>query len=162
MGRKKGRASIPKIKESVGVRVELGDDSEALMRAAFENADPRKKGAHGEFDGKGKPQGSSNQGKAPAKQIDLHGKTLEEAQDAVLTFFNRMIDDHLVHELTIRVITGKGLRSGPAGGVLGGEIHGFIRQKFAAYIKKIDSSPSDVKLGGVPLRGHFDVTLKKR
>lgn len=92
-------------------------------------------------------------------EIDLHRMTLNEAIWRV----DAEIDDAVAsgHQTTFKIITGKGLHSGPSGGVLAREIHRHIAERYARHIQAIDESPADVTIGGVPLRGHFVVTIRK-
>lgn len=91
--------------------------------------------------------------------IDLHGLTTKESE--------RVIDETVlgllagVHSrVSLKIITGKGLHSPDGKAVLSGHVHRYIRQRYAAYITKIDDAPSEVTLRGLPIRGHFCVILK--
>lgn len=90
-------------------------------------------------------------------EIDLHGMTVDEAQRAVDAVIARLPRGQ---EARLRIITGKGLHSGPEGGVLGRDIHYHVATRYRSAIVRLDESPADVRLGGVPIRGHFDVTLR--
>ncbi|MBP9707537.1 MAG: Smr/MutS family protein [Oligoflexales bacterium] len=98
------------------------------------------------------------QAKTQLISLDLHGKTLVEAQNEV---------QHKIQELlkssqsgfTLRIITGKGLHSPGGEGVLATEIWRFVNKKYAGKFRQIDASPADVKLGGRLIRGHFDVVF---
>ena len=90
--------------------------------------------------------------------IDLHGLTVTEAE----TEIERKIQTlrRTQKHLKLRIITGKGLHSAGGQGVLARDIHHFVKQRFGPSIVSIQESPLDVQLGGVPIRGHFDVVLK--
>lgn len=92
-------------------------------------------------------------------QIDLHGLTAEEAKARVHQTFSRLMSQQKV-EVLVRVITGKGRHSGPEGGVLVREIHAFVKQEYGNLITKLDPSPTEATISGLPVRGHFDVILK--
>ena len=96
------------------------------------------------------------------KSIDLHGMTLDEAKRYVEAQINNVLAQQGKH--TIRVITGKGLHSSDAfgGGVLAKEIHAFVKSRFGRFITKIQESPHEVAIDGIPIRGHFDVSLQRR
>lgn len=94
---------------------------------------------------------------AAVVEVDLHGMTVEQAQRAVDSAIARLPRGQ---EIKLRVITGKGIHSGPEGGVLGRDIHYHVATRYRSAIVRLDESPADVRLGGVPIRGHFDVTLR--
>ena len=88
---------------------------------------------------------------------DLHGMQLQEAKDYLVAQYERAQNSKGVLEVT--VITGKG-RHSEAGGVLVRHIYDFVVEAFASHTQAIDSDPNDSQLGGLPLRGHFNVTLR--
>ena len=92
-------------------------------------------------------------------QIDLHGLNLEEAKGYVRVVLQTILRD-LSGQLTVTIITGKGRHSGPRGAVLPRQIHDFVLRNFSQYIVYIEESPSDVTIGGLPIRGHFRVTIR--
>ncbi len=92
------------------------------------------------------------------KTLDLHGLTANEAKDEIRRFLDRLIAQ--THgKFTVRIITGKGLHSRD-GAVLPREAHHFVSQRYSDRIVRLDDSPADVLLGGIPIRGHFDVILR--
>lgn len=92
------------------------------------------------------------------RTLDLHGLTAEEARDEIRQFIDRLLSQ--THgKFTVRIITGKGLHSRD-GAVLPRDSHYFVKQRYSDRIVRIDDSPADVLLGGIPIRGHFDVVLK--
>ncbi len=103
--------------------------------------------------------------KAPAKvsfpkrrQVDLHGLTLHEALRAL----DATLQDFLASSqkrLELTVITGKGLHSGAAGGVLVKEVHAYLLRTYRKCIFRIDPSPHETLVNGLPLRGFFNVIL---
>ena len=91
--------------------------------------------------------------------IDLHGMTLEGAKHYLRRRLETILQKRGKH--SVRIITGKGVHSGSyGGGVLAKEIHGFTKREFHHYIVAIQDSPHEVAIDGLPIRGHFDVTLK--
>ncbi len=94
-------------------------------------------------------------------ELDLHGKTLVEAQTAIDQKFNQVLSATSAN-IRIRVITGKGRHSGPGGWVLAREIHDYVRRQYNELIQSIDPSPADSLINGLPLRGFFDVELRKK
>ena len=137
--------------------IELEDNAEELFERAIEG-DWKPYEHEDEFFEQEKKSSKGKSSKLNRK-IDLHGKTVSEAQSAV---------SHLMVELrkqytgivNLKVITGKGLHSANGVGVLGREIHDYISNKYIHNIIEIDDSPCDVLIHGVPIRGHFNVVLK--
>ena len=111
---------------------------------------------------------SKTQNKRPKKPsarafdyvIDLHGKTLDEAQDFVESEIKSMLPPTPRGPIKIRIITGKGHHNKGTASVLATDIQPFVRQMFRERIISIQESPSEVKSKGLPFRGHFDVTMK--
>lgn len=108
----------------------------------------------------GGPSGRAAQAASPPKSIDLHGLTLAEAENFLRCRLDAVLRE-LTGEITLTIITGKGKHSGPGGSVLASGIHRFIRIEYEEAIVYLQESPADVLLGGLPLRGHFRVTLKR-
>ncbi len=98
---------------------------------------------------------------SPGTSIDLHRMTLAEAKARLDDVFAALLQ-RLSGSVTVTIITGKGLHSGPGGAVLPREIHRYVQQAYGGYILRIDDSPDEVRIAGVPLRGHFNVTLGRR
>jgi DNA-nicking Smr family endonuclease len=96
-----------------------------------------------------------------ARTVDLHRMTLTEAQAFLDNAIAAALSTH-GGPVTFMIITGKGLHSGPGGSVLPQEIHRYVRRTYGAYILRIEDSPADVRVGGLPLRGHFSVTLARK
>lgn len=137
---------------------ELEDNAEEMFRLAVENLSP---GAIAEKEKRLK----EDQAKAASgnenslRQVDLHGLTLGQAQHRV----KHAIDEKLSAtggEFTLRIVTGKGIHSGPGGGILAREIHEFVRLRFSDVIISMTDSPASVTLSGVPMRGYFDVKFR--
>ena len=91
--------------------------------------------------------------------IDLHGCTLSEAQTKIDHFFSQLLVSG-GQSFQIRVVTGKGLHSEGSNGVLAKEIHGYVVANYRSKITRIQESPHLVKVDGVPIRGHFDLTFQ--
>ncbi len=96
----------------------------------------------------------------PKYVIDLHGKTCEEAEHALETFVLRSFSKNPSQQLEFQVITGKGLHSNGRGKLIR-EIYYFAKSFFSDQIIKIDSPPFELHLNEVPLKGYFDMTLKR-
>ena len=100
-------------------------------------------------------------GKRSEHKIDLHGLTVDEAK--------RTLDKVVMRALatagdavTFHVVTGRGIHSGPGGGVLVSEIHRYVEERYGPRIVSIESSPAETQLGGLPWRGSFRVTIGNR
>lgn len=149
---------MKKKNKPLGIRIELEEDAEALFLEAVEGAAFQPEKEREEFEHSAKSSVRRRKQKHSVISIDLHGFTLDEAKDQV----RAQIDGHVCENsspVTFRIITGKGIHSGPEGGVLVREIYDFVRSLYADRIVKIDESPSDVNLGGLPIRGHFNLTI---
>jgi DNA-nicking Smr family endonuclease len=143
------------------VRVEQqssqGDSFFSQALEFFDAADARKDDSE-----QNKQKNSGRTGDKSLISIDLHGMTLSEAQDHVYRVMSRHLGESPRSELRFRIITGKGVHSGHGGGILAKEMHAYVSQRFSSMIIKIDSSPHEVAVSGLPIRGHFDVVLKSR
>lgn len=90
--------------------------------------------------------------------VDLHGLTVVEACQRV----SQSIDAMRARDkgvFCLRVITGKGLHSTHGRGVLARDVYDYVKNSYHSSIESIDESPAVVQIGGVPIRGHFDVVL---
>ena len=94
-------------------------------------------------------------------QIDLHGLFLDEAIYKVDSKIRELLNSK-AHIINLKVITGKGRHSGPEGGVLPKEIHSYVRKKFKKHIVRMEESPADCMINGLPFRGHFTVVLTSK
>ena len=114
---------------------------------------------------------SESESKSPAKKtrktnteihikIDLHGKTLEEAKDHVTREIKALLPPKPKGSIKIRIITGKGHHNRGSDSILANEIQPYIKRMFSDRIVSIQDSPGDIKALGLPIRGHFDVTLR--
>lgn len=159
-----GRKKRPKqLKESPSIQFEVEDDALELMEQAMESVPSdihREKSGSGSSD----PISSGSQPKSGkptgTKSIDLHGHTLAEAKDRVRRTFQEIFSAARSGTMTITIITGKGLHSGPGGSVLPRDVHHFVKTEFANKIDSIESSPADNLINGIPIRGHFKVVLR--
>ena len=91
--------------------------------------------------------------------FDLHGLTLEESKDLLRTKI-KVFSKKKNTKILLKIVTGRGLHSGPGGGVLCKDVHTFVCKYYGEYIISVDESPDEVRIGDVPLRGHFFVLLK--
>ena len=134
-------------------RFELEENAQEIFLEHLENCDNEEllaKEPH-------PPTARSRKEPCKLEELDLHGLTLTEA----LNFLERRIKQHLlrngVHRM--RIITGRGLHSGKKS-VLPKEVHRYIAANFAKHIVYLQESPADCAIDGVPIRGHFDLTIK--
>ena len=148
------------------------EDDLELFRRAVESFDPtaakREKGASADQVGGKTSHGKPNQGsksrvdRGEKHSIDLHRMTGAEARGALAGLFDALIANGAAgSRFEVRVVTGKGLHSGAGGGVLAREAHQFVLARYRREIISISDSPADVAISGVPLRGHFDVTIER-
>ena len=96
-----------------------------------------------------------------ALEIDLHGQSLEEAKKTVLRGYDHA-SSYGHKTVLLRIITGKGKHSGVGGAILPVEIYDFVCNQLKSAILSIDESPSEAKIGGLPIKGYFDVRLSAR
>ena len=85
----------------------------------------------------------SNANKKPDKEIDLHGKTIDESILMVKNFITKCFEKKLRSGL---IITGKGHNSGEKGPVLNGEVKIWLEQNAKNYL--IDFYDAPRNLGG--------------
>ena len=146
------------------VFIETTDEGDRLFVEALKQLDRESVPAKAEQDfaaqmaaatGGRKPRASSGD----SQTVDLHGLTLDAATRRIETIIQGFLRRPAGSRLELKIITGKGLHSGPTGSVLAREIHAYVRQRYALHIARIEASPADVTLGGVPLKGHFMVSL---
>jgi len=90
--------------------------------------------------------------------VDLHGLILDDAKNRIENFINQALAQ-TNGPVKIKVITGKGIHSGPDGSVLPEGIWWFVKTHWSSKIISLEDSPADVKVGGLPIRGHFSVIL---
>lgn len=98
--------------------------------------------------------------KTAVHQIDLHGLTLRESQQQIDTLLRRVISK--TANVRVKIITGKGRHRQQGEHLLARDVHSWLQHKYRAQIVEIESSPHDVRLGDLPLRGHFEVVLRHR
>ena len=137
--------------------IELEDNAQELFASAIEG-DWKPYEHQDEFFEQEKKSSKGKSSKLNRK-IDLHGKTVNEAQSAVSELMNELRQQY-TGIVYLKVITGKGLHSRQGLAVLSREIHDYISNKYIHDIVEIDDSPCDVLMHGVPIRGHFNVVLK--
>jgi DNA-nicking Smr family endonuclease len=100
-----------------------------------------------------------------ALEIDLHGLNLEDAKMKVVRGYQyacSQISLGASGKVLLRIITGKGRHSDLSGAVLPAEIYDFVSKKWNTLIQRIDPPPEDAKIGGLPVKGHFDVCLNTK
>lgn len=87
-------------------------------------------------------------------EIDLHGKRLKEAIEAVDSLISELFQ-YRGQKFEVLFITGKGRHSDDGNSVLPKAIHTHVQTKYQSHILKIEDAPDDVRLGSLPIRGHF-------
>ncbi|MCX6127691.1 MAG: Smr/MutS family protein [Proteobacteria bacterium] len=152
---KTGKTAANKEAKPSKLRFELEDDAEDLFLNHLQEFKPEKVEAD-EKPGRGRKSSKSKYA-ISVHELDLHGLTLDQAQNEIRTELNELREWPGLHR--IRIITGKGHHSHKGEGILAKEIHGFVMQVFGRFIINVESSPDEVRLNGVPLRGHFELTL---
>lgn len=93
-------------------------------------------------------------------QIDLHGLTLRESQQQIDALLRRVVSK--TANVRVKIITGKGRHKQQGEHLLARDVHSWLQHKYRAQIVEIESSPHDVRIGDLPLRGHFEVVLRRR
>ena len=143
------------VQNTPGIRFELEEDARDLMLQHLLLIKPEQKDTHCLTEVR---KNRSRDEKAK-KVIDLHGLNLIQAFDLL----RERISLWLSHNGTVevRVITGKGYNSDGGNGVLSKEIHKWILREYEGRIVRIEESPDKTKINKVPLRGHFDVVLRR-
>ena len=61
----------------------------------------------------------------------------------------------------VKIITGKGRHQQRGEHLLARDVHSWLEHKYRAWIVEIEQSPHDVLIGDLPLRGHFEVVLRR-
>ena len=154
--RRKNRKKSNKLTDGgTGVMFDLEENSEEVFKEFLERDSFSQ--PHSE-DQKFQRRKSTSRPKETEMEVDLHGLTLDEAKAKVDSTINHF--RHETKQLKLRIITGKGLRSGPGGGVLVSEMYDYIKRNFRQEVFKIGEDPNQLRVSGVPLKGHFDVWLK--
>lgn len=164
--KKKQKEKKNKLKNNYDpVQFEIEEDAAELFRQHLDMFDPdevldSKKSLPPKRFQESHKSGSKNSRVRETHKIDLHGLTVQEAQSEVDRKINELARTHS-GRFTLRIITGKGLHSPDGEGVLAREIWDYVHQRYQNSIESMDASPSDVKLAGRLVRGHFDVTFQK-
>ncbi len=143
-----------------------GDFSDDDWQAFLDDIEnPQDKDMGEELEPKQEPSSSQTPNEY-ALEVDLHGLGLEEAKTKVQRAYayacsqlNSLDTKTQNAKVWMRIITGKGRHSGVGGAVLPAEIYAFVSTEFKKNILNIDPPPTDATLGGLPVKGHFDVVL---
>ncbi|MDE3268984.1 MAG: Smr/MutS family protein [Pseudomonadota bacterium] len=91
-------------------------------------------------------------------ELDLHGLTLSESQQRIDSLFQRIL--RTGQRTRVKIITGKGRHSRANTNLLARDVHIYVRQRYAEHIVSIEQSPDAVRVGGMPIRGHFEVIIQ--
>jgi DNA-nicking Smr family endonuclease len=150
--------------EKPSVTIETGEAADQAFLEAMQDFDPSWV-PPGEPEAEERPSGRKRSAGAPSQSgkpdlvIDLHGFTLREALTVVHSRIASVLASAsgIIH---IRIITGKGRHSGEGGSVLAREVHAEVRARYQRRIQRLDEAPTDVVVGDLPIRGHFDVWLR--
>jgi DNA-nicking Smr family endonuclease len=92
-------------------------------------------------------------------EIDLHGMTVDEARRYVIAAIDSIIAQAKGQPTDIRVITGKGHNSKGQPQLIS-SIHHIVEEKFKHRLISIEVSPHELQIGGMYLKGHFDLKIK--
>jgi DNA-nicking Smr family endonuclease len=79
------------------------------------------------------------------REIDLHGLTAGEARQVLRAFLVRALEEHV---RCVRIVHGKGLRSGPRGPVLKATV-GAVLRRTGAVLAYVSAPPTDGGTGAV-------------
>lgn len=154
-GKKPGKSPQNGKNEPRRIRFELEEDAEELFLRHLEQFKPDKIDADRPRELEKKA--SKTRKATKVHELDLHGLRLDEARHRVREVLNGLSEMAGMHRL--KIITGKGHHSERGDSVLAKEIHSFVLQTWRRMITEIEDSPDQVRLAGVPLRGHFHVTI---
>lgn len=154
-GKKPGKGPQNKNDEPRRIRFEIEEDAEELFLRHLEQFKPDKVDA--EEPKEPEKKASKTHKATMVHELDLHGLRLDEAQHRVREVLDGLREMAGMHK--VKIITGKGHHSQRGDSVLAKEIHSFVLQTFRPVIMQIEDSPDQVRLAGVPLRGHFHVTI---
>lgn len=104
---------------------------------------------------------SARSKRSPSRhEIDLHGMTVSNAQSYVIDAINNILSQAKGQPVDIRIITGKGHHSKGRQPQLISEIHHIVESTFRHRLITIEASPHELNLGGMYLKGHFDLRIK--
>jgi DNA-nicking Smr family endonuclease len=156
MSKSKKRKSPGKLPPHSNVKFELEENAEELFLEALDHIDPGQK----REDRQKSTAPRKGQRRPTRTKIDLHGMTLDEAKKALDVFVGDLIALGVTSQIT--VITGKGLHSNDSGGVLIKDIPRYVKEKYGNFISWMEESPDDLRIGQVPIRGHFKFRLKAK
>ena len=137
-----------------GVRIELEENADDLFLEHVLGVKPWKNEADTMPD-TNRPKPS----KRLEKVIDLHGLTIEQSKEKILELCGLWLGQE--ESVRVKIITGKGYGSQGGVGVLVKEIHAWMKREMANKIANLEESPDLTRLNGLPLRGHFYVTLRR-
>lgn len=154
-----GKSKKNKIKKlQPKITFDLEDNAEQLLRAALDDVPDFIDKEEVDISVTKKRHASSKR-TSSFYQLDLHGFTLAESQRKIDELFRQLIS---LQKVRIRIITGKGRHSSDSQNLLARDVHAYVVQKYDSYIVEIEQSPDAVRLGSLPIRGHFEVVLKQK
>ncbi len=155
--RKMARKKISKTtKRTGGIRFNIETNAHQMLQDAIDSMPPQiDKG-----DDTVVPPRQKHTPRTAMHQIDLHGLTLRESQQQIAALLQRVASK--TGNVRIKIITGKGRHQPRGENLLARDVHSWLQDKYRAWIVAIESSPHDVRIGDLPLRGHFEVVLRRR
>ena len=157
MARKPNR---PKKLPPPKIKFAIEDNAEQLLQQAIEKMPASIDKSDGSCVSRPKPATDKKSATDKRIELDLHGHTFAESQQRIDQLFRRIINNNSVQ---VRIITGKGRHSrNKNNNLLARDVHAYVLRKYQSYIIAIDQSPHRVKIGSLPIRGHFDVTLRRK
>ena len=167
MGKKRKNKHIKELSEAdgFGVNFDLEEDADELFSSYLDAMDPSEilseKEAKLDNPTEQAKQAKKNKNKTHELQIDLHGYALADAIYNVDCFIQELLKGG-PRIFTCKIITGKGRHSGPEGGVLAKEVHTHVKSTYRRQILRIEESPADATLNGLPIKGYFNVTFSRK
>ena len=148
--RKSSKAKIPKLHE--GLVFEVEEDAERILEEASTDAET----SADTEDPPSHEETTADASSVTSYKVDLHGMTLQQSKSHIDTLFAKLIGKG---RFKVLIITGKGMHSKGEGNLLARDVHAHVSSKYASHILEIESSPDSVRVGGLPIRGHFEVVI---
>lgn len=166
MGKKKKNRRPPQLRDEdlprdVGVEFTVEANADEIFAEFISSHDVPLNEAEFLDEDQTPPRASKRRGSMPHFDLDLHGLHVDAACRQVEHFIRERLAQ-IEDPFTITIITGRGLHSGPGGGVLARDVYDYVRGRFLPLVQRMDEAPTAATLGGLPLRGYFQVTFKPK
>lgn len=97
-------------------------------------------------------------GKESCVVLDLHGKTVKEAQAYLQREIDQLLAMHGVLEL--KIITGRGRHSEGGKLVLAQHVHRWVQEHYRSSVVSLQECPSESMINGIAVRGYFKLKLR--